>query len=215
MQCHQPSFDRSAAIETTSAHHVQPQTVDLLRRPGRARFAADDAVARLGQVFNCLEGTHWVAALFADLSGGPTGLLVFVSTLVFALGFFLDFFEIAFILVPLLAPVAESLGIDLVWLGVLLAVNLQTSFLTPPFGYALFFLCGVAPVADGVDARTGRRMHGVCTGDIYRGVLPFVVVQVVVMALLIAFPQLVSLGNEQAHRLSDEAVIELLRHGAR
>ena len=166
-------------------------------------------------VFNCLEGTHWVAALFADLPGGATGLLVFVSMLVFALGFFLDFFEIAFILVPLLAPVAESLGIDLVWLGVLLAVNLQTSFLTPPFGYALFFLRGVAPVADGVDASTGRRVHGVSNGDIYRGVLPFVVVQVVVMALLIAFPRLVSLGNDRAHRLSDEAVIELLRHGAR
>ncbi len=97
--------------------------------------------------------------LFRELPGGATGLLVVVTALVFVLGFFLDFFEIAFILVPLLAPVAEALGIDLVWFGVLLGVNLQTSFLTPPFGYALFFLRGVAPAEDRIDAATGGRLR--------------------------------------------------------
>jgi TRAP-type mannitol/chloroaromatic compound transport system permease large subunit len=164
--------------------------------------------------FNSLDGTHWVASLFADLPGGASGMLVFVTALVFLLGFFLDFFEIAFILVPLLAPVAQTLGIDLVWFGVLLAVNLQTSFLTPPFGYALFFLRGVAPAEDRVDGGSGTRVHGVSTLDIYRGVLPFVAVQVLVMALLIVFPQIASVGIVRATRLSDEAVIEILRNDA-
>jgi TRAP-type mannitol/chloroaromatic compound transport system permease large subunit len=138
---------------------------------------------------------------------------VVVSTLVFVLGFFLDFFEIAFILVPLLAPVAEALGIDLVWFGVLLSVNLQTSFLTPPFGYALFFLRGAAPAEDRVDATTGRLVKGLSTRDIYLGVLPFVVVQVLVMALLIGFPHLVQIDDGRIDRLSDEAVLQLLDSG--
>ena len=165
--------------------------------------------------FNSLEGTHWVATLFAGLPGGASGMLVFVTALVFVLGFFLDFFEIAFIVVPLLAPVAEAQGIDLVWLGVLLGVNLQTSFLTPPFGYALFFLRGVAPAADHVDLATGQKIRGLSTGDIYRGVLPFVGVQVLVMALLIAFPQIVRVDDGRGQSLSEEAVAEVLRHGTR
>ncbi len=160
--------------------------------------------------FNSLEGTRWIASLFRELPGGATSLLIVVSALVFVLGFFLDFFEIAFILVPLLAPVAEALGIDLIWFGVLLSVNLQTSFLTPPFGYALFFLRGAAPAEDRIDAATGRRVLGLSTRDIYVGVLPFVAVQVLVMALMIAFPHLVQIDDGRSARLSDEAALQLL-----
>ena len=164
-------------------------------------------------VFNSLDGTRWVQHLFRDLPGGATGMLTFVTGLVFVLGFFLDSFEIAFILVPVLAPVAAALGIDLVWFGVLLAVNLQTSFLTPPFGYALFFLRGVAPSEQRIDAASGRVVKAVSTLDIYIGVLPFVAVQVLVMALLIGFPQLIVVDDGRATRLSDEAVLEILQRG--
>ncbi|MEO5697594.1 MAG: TRAP transporter large permease subunit, partial [Burkholderiaceae bacterium] len=163
--------------------------------------------------FNSLEGTRWVADLFRSLPGGATAMLLFVTVLVFVLGFFLDFFEIAFILVPLLAPVAEGLGIDLIWLGVLLAVNLQTSFLTPPFGYAIFFLRGVTPARDALDGRSGAIVRGVSTGVIYRGVLPFVAVQVLVLALMIAFPGIVHIDDGSATRLSDDAVMQILRRG--
>ncbi|MEP7141062.1 MAG: TRAP transporter large permease subunit [Caldimonas sp.] len=163
--------------------------------------------------FNSLDGTGWVAGLFDRLPGGTTGLLLVVTALVFVLGFFLDFFEIAFILVPLLAPAAEALGIDLIWLGVLLGVNLQTSFLTPPFGYALFFLRGVAPAEDRIDPATGLVARGLGTGEIYRGVLPFVAVQVLVMSLLIAFPQIVLVESGRTQRLDEGAVNEILRRG--
>ena len=166
-------------------------------------------------VFNSLDGTRWVLQLFRDLPGGATGMLVFVTALVFVLGFFLDSFEIAFILVPVLAPGAAALGIDLVWFGVLLAVNLQTSFLTPPFGYALFFLRGVAPSQPHVDTASGRLIRGISTMDIYIGVLPFVAVQVLVMALLIAWPQLIVVDDGSATRLSDEAVLEILQRATR
>ena len=165
--------------------------------------------------FNSLGGTAWVAQWFRELPGGATGLLVFVTLLVFVLGCFLDFFEIAFILVPLLAPVANTLGIDLVWLGVLLGVNLQTSFLTPPFGYALFFLRGVAPAHDRTDAATGQTIKGVSTNDLYLGVLPFVAVQVLVMGLLIAFPELVQWDDGRSRRLSDETVLQMLQGDGR
>lgn len=161
--------------------------------------------------FNSLDGTRWVARLFDHFPGGANGLLLFVTALVFVLGFFLDFFEIAFILVPLLAPAAEALGVDLIWFGVLLGVNLQTSFLTPPFGYALFFLRGVAPADDRLDAQTGRVVRGVSTGAIYLGVLPFVVVQVLVMTLLIFFPQLIHVNRSDTPSLGVEAVDEVLR----
>ncbi len=161
--------------------------------------------------FNSLEGTRWVTRLFDQLPGGTTGMVVFVSMLVFVLGFFLDFFEIAFILVPLVAPAAAALGIDLIWLGVLLAVNLQTSFLTPPFGYALFFLRGVAPAEDRIEAATGHVIRGVGTGAIYLGVLPFIGVQVLVIAALVAFPGLVDTGSGRARCFDDAAVIEILR----
>src|SRR5678810_1047824 len=108
--------------------------------------------------------------------------------MIFLLAFFLDYFEIAFIMVPLLTPVAQKLGIDLIWFGVLLAVNMQTSFMHPPFGFALFFLRSVAPKSDFLDKLTGRRLAGVSSGDIYWGAVPFVLIQLVMVATLILAP---------------------------
>jgi TRAP-type mannitol/chloroaromatic compound transport system permease large subunit len=130
-------------------------------------------------VFRGLDGDLWVEHLLSSLPGGTTGFLVFVNALVFVLSFFLDFFEIAFILLPLLGPVADKMGIDLVWFAVLIAVNMQTSFMHPPFGFALFYLRSVAPPA-------------VRTIDIYLGAIPFIVIQLVMVGLLIAFPGLVT-----------------------
>ena len=148
--------------------------------------------------FTAIDGKEWVEHLFDKLPGGEIGFLIFVNLVVFMLGFFLDFFEIAFILVPLLAPVAENMGINLIWFGVMLALNLQTSFLTPPFGFALFYLRSVAPVSAFVDRVTGKRIEGIRTLDIYRGSIPFVIIQVIVLGLLIAFPQLVTGGLDKA-----------------
>jgi TRAP-type mannitol/chloroaromatic compound transport system permease large subunit len=141
--------------------------------------------------FYGVNGHMWVEHLLVSLPGGEVGFLVFVNILVFLLAFFLDFFELAFIIVPLLAPAAENLGIDLIWFGVILAVNMQTSFMHPPFGFALFYLRSVAPRAPYVDKATGRTMEPVTTGQIYWGAVPFVVIQCLMVALLIAFPGLV------------------------
>ncbi|THF62333.1 TRAP transporter large permease subunit [Pseudothauera nasutitermitis] len=142
--------------------------------------------------FTAVDGNHWVEHLFDKLPGGEIGFLVFVNTVVFLLGFFLDFFEIAFILIPLLAPVAAKMDINLIWFGILIAVNLQTSFLTPPFGFALFYLRSVTPVSRFVDRVTGKRIEGIRTTQIYRGALPFVALQILLIGLLIAFPGLVT-----------------------
>ncbi|AXA92626.1 TRAP transporter large permease subunit [Massilia sp. YMA4] len=132
-------------------------------------------------VFRGVNGDLWVEHLLSGLPGGATGFLIVVNILFFGLAFFLDFFELAFILVPLVGPVAEKLGIDLIWFGVLLGVNMQTSFMHPPFGFALFYLRSVAP-------------KEVKTSDIYWGAIPFVCIQVIMVALIIAFPQLVSVS---------------------
>lgn len=129
-------------------------------------------------VFRGLDGDLWVEHLLTGLPGGQTGFLIFVNVLIFLLSFFLDFFEIAFILLPLLGPVADKLGIDLVWFAVLIAVNMQTSFMHPPFGFALFYLRSVAPPS-------------VRTMDIYMGAIPFIIIQLIMVGLLIAFPGLV------------------------
>ena len=142
--------------------------------------------------FTAIDGPVWVEHLFDKLPGGEIGFLVFVNTVIFFLGFFIDFFEIAFILIPLLAPVADKLGIDLVWFGVLLAMNLQTSFLTPPFGFALFYLRSVAPAKDFIDRVTSKRVAGVKTLDIYRGSIPFVFMQLVMVVVLMVFPGMVT-----------------------
>ena len=140
--------------------------------------------------FYGINGHVWVEHLFLGLPGGAAGFLVAVNVLVFVLGCFVDFFEIAFIVVPLLAPVAAKLGIDLVWFGVILGMNLQTSFLTPPFGFALFYMRSVAPAAPFADKPTGRTIAGVSTAEIYRGALSFIILQVIMIGVVVAFPGL-------------------------
>ncbi|MBE9058045.1 TRAP transporter large permease subunit [Sphaerospermopsis sp. LEGE 08334] len=130
-------------------------------------------------VFRGLNGDQFMFDVLSNLPGGQVGFLALSMTVVFLLGFFIDFFEIAFIIVPLFVPVAQNLGIDLVWYGVILGANLQTSFLTPPFGFALFYLRGVAPPE-------------VTTGDIYKGAIPFILLQLLVVMLIIIFPGIVS-----------------------
>ncbi len=147
--------------------------------------------------FTAIDGKEWVEHLFDKLPGGQVGFLIFVNLVIFFLGFFLDFFEIAFILIPLLAPIADKLGIDLVWFGIMIAINLQTSFLTPPFGFALFYLRSVAPTQAFIDRVTKQRIEGIRTSQIYRGSIAFVLIQITLLGLLIAFPGLVT-GNLDA-----------------
>jgi TRAP-type mannitol/chloroaromatic compound transport system permease large subunit len=142
--------------------------------------------------FYGVDGHKWVEHLLTDLPGGQVGFLIVVNILVFVLAFFLDFFELSFIVVPLLGPVADKLGIDLIWFGVLLAVNMQTSFMHPPFGFALFYLRSVAPSKPYKDAHSGKTTEPVTTGQIYWGAVPFVVIQVIMVALIIVFPKLVA-----------------------
>jgi TRAP-type mannitol/chloroaromatic compound transport system permease large subunit len=133
-------------------------------------------------VFRGLDGDLHVRSALLDLPGGRVGLLLATNLAVFVLGFFIDFFEIAFILLPLLVPAAHALGIqgdEMVWFGVMIAMNLQTSFLTPPFGFSLFYLRGVAP-------------KDLPTTTIYRGVIPFIVLQLIALGAVIAFPGLVT-----------------------
>jgi tripartite ATP-independent transporter DctM subunit len=148
-----------------------------------------------GLTFRAVDGDLWVERHLTGLPGGAIGFLIAANLLVFVLAFFLDFFEIAFIVVPLLAPIAAKLGIDLVWFGVMLGVNMQTSFLHPPFGFALFYLRGVAP-------RTIR------TADIYWGAVPFLVIQLVMVVLIVAFPQMV-LHYRAGEAPREPAAIEL------
>ena len=148
-------------------------------------------------VFRAVDGDLWVEHLLINLPGGELGFLIVVNLLVFVLAFFLDFFELAFILVPLLGPVAHKLGIDLVWFGVLLAVNMQTSFMHPPFGFSLFYLRSVAPKEDYVDEVTGKLTGKVTTGQIYRGVIPFVIIQIVMVSLILGFPNIVGTARQQ------------------
>jgi tripartite ATP-independent transporter DctM subunit len=130
-------------------------------------------------VFQGVGGKEWIESFLVALPGGQVGFLIFVNAFVFVIAFFLDFFEIAFIIVPLLVPAAQALGINLVWLGVLLGANMQTSFMHPPFGFALFYLRGIAP-------------RGVKSSDIYWGAIPWVVLQLMLVAILIFWPGLVT-----------------------
>jgi len=130
-------------------------------------------------VFRGLDGDTWIAELLTGLPGGKIGLLIVANLVIFILGFFIDFFEIAFIVLPLIVPAAAMMGVDLVWFGVMIGMNLQTSFLTPPFGFALFYLRGVAP-------------EDVPTSTIYRGVLPFICIQLIGLTLICVFPELVT-----------------------
>jgi TRAP-type mannitol/chloroaromatic compound transport system permease large subunit len=148
-------------------------------------------------VFRGVDGDLWVEHLLIGLPGGQIGFLIVTNLLCFVLAFFLDFFELAFIVVPLLAPVAAKLGIDLIWFGVLLGVNMQTSFMHPPFGFALFYLRGVAPKEDFLDRVSGKLTSKVTTGQIYWGAVPFVCIQIIMVALIIAFPNLVLSGVDR------------------
>lgn len=130
-------------------------------------------------VFRGLNGDLWIESLLTNLPGGVIGLLIVANLAVFILGFFIDFFEIAFIVIPLLVPAASLLGVDLVWFGVMLGMNLQMSFLTPPFGFALFYLRGVAPPE-------------IKTSEIYRGAVPFIIIQAIGLMLIIIWPELVT-----------------------
>jgi TRAP-type mannitol/chloroaromatic compound transport system permease large subunit len=141
--------------------------------------------------FYGVDGHRWVEELLVGLPGGQVGFLIFVNAFVFVLAFFLDFFELAFIVIPLLGPAAEKLGIDLIWFGVMLGVNMQTSFMHPPFGFALFYLRSVAPKESYIDKVSGKRMEPVTTGQIYWGSVPFVIIQVIMVGLVIAFPAMV------------------------
>ncbi|MGC4024012.1 MAG: TRAP transporter large permease subunit [Mesorhizobium sp.] len=130
-------------------------------------------------VFQGVGGSHWIQEMLTSLPGGVVGFLIFVNIFIFIMAFFLDFFEIAFIIIPLLAPAATALGIDLIWFGVMICANMQTSFMHPPFGFALFYLRGIAP-------------KSIKTRDIYMGAIPWLVLQLMLVAILIAFPGLVT-----------------------
>jgi len=149
-----------------------------------------------GLTFRAVDGDLWVERLLLDLPGGALGFLLVVNALIFVLAFFLDFFEISFILIPLLAPVADKLGIDLIWFGVMLAVNMQTSFMHPPFGFALFYLRSVAP-------------KEVRTSDIYWGAVPFVLIQLVMVALVVTFPQMVMHYKSEAPQSKDSIEMQV------
>ncbi len=145
-------------------------------------------------VFHGMDGGHWVEHLLTSLPGGQTGFLLFVAAFIFVLAFFLDFFEIAFILIPLLAPAAKALGIDMVWFGVLVCVVMQTSFMHPPFGVALYYIRGIAPPS-------------VKSSDIYLGAIPWILLQLVVVVVVVLWPQSVTYWHVEDRKL-DKDVIE-------
>ena len=156
--------------------------------------------------FQAIDGPIWVKALFAELPGGTLGFLLFVNTLIFILGCFLDFFEIAFILLPLLLPVLKEMDINLIWFGVMVALILQTSFLTPPFGFALFYLRSVAPGSDYTDKVTGQRIKAMKTGDIYKGSIAFVILQLIMVVAVMWQPQIILYGLGEQKVLDVDSV---------
>ncbi|PKO66432.1 MAG: C4-dicarboxylate ABC transporter [Betaproteobacteria bacterium HGW-Betaproteobacteria-16] len=162
--------------------------------------------------FNAADGHIWVEHLFDKLPGGQLGFLLFVNALVFVLGMFIDFFEIAFIVIPLLAPVAEKLDINLIWFGIILAMNLQTSFLTPPFGFALFYLRSVAARNDYDDVITGKRIKAVTTAQIYKGSIAFIILQVIMVAVIVLNPGIVTGNLDKEVVVDDAAVTDMLNN---
>jgi len=158
-------------------------------------------------VFQGVDGNVWIEHLLSDLPGGAIGFLIVVNIFVFFLAFFLDFFEIAFIIVPLLAPVAQKLGIDLVWFGVLLCVNMQTSFMHPPFGFALFYLRGIADQIH----KSGAIPRPIESKDIYLGAMPWVVMQLMLVAIVIFWPESVTHWLDKESTINtDDVKIEML-----
>jgi TRAP-type mannitol/chloroaromatic compound transport system permease large subunit len=172
--------------------------------------------------FNAADGHIWVEHLFKDMPGGALGFLIVVNILVFILGCFIDFFEIAFIVIPILAPVAEKIlptmlpGVPvdavMIWFGVIIAMNLQTSFLTPPFGFALFYLRSVAAKTDYKDRITGQAIPAVTTAQIYKGSIAFIALQLVMVAAIIVWPALVVQGIDQGPNIdADKALQEMVK----
>jgi len=159
-------------------------------------------------VFQGVDGQRWVEHLLTGLPGGAIGFLIVVNILIFFLAFFLDFFELSFIVVPLLAPVADKLGVDLIWFGVLLGVNMQTSFMHPPFGFALFYLRSVAPAKEYTDRITKKLLAPVTTMQIYWGAVPFVLIQIVMVGLIIFFPGIVTGGLDKAEKIDLNKVMQ-------
>ena len=174
-------------------------TWDLVRQAteSTAKLASFVVFILLGaRVFSLtfygVSGHIWVESMLTSLPGGQIGFLLFVNAFVFVLAFFLDFFELAFIVIPLLGPAADHLGIDLIWFGVILGVNMQTSFMHPPFGFALFYLRSVAPREPFLDRVTGKLTQGVTTGQIYWGAVPFVLIQLIMVITVIMVPSMVT-----------------------
>ena len=174
-------------------------TWDLVRQAteSTAKLASFVVFILLGaRVFSLtfygISGHIWVESMLTSLPGGQIGFLLFVNAFVFVLAFFLDFFELAFIVIPLLGPAADHLGIDLIWFGVILGVNMQTSFMHPPFGFALFYLRSVAPREPFLDRVTGKLTQGVTTGQIYWGAVPFVLIQLIMVITVIMVPSMVT-----------------------
>ena len=157
-------------------------------------------------IFQAADGPKWVEHLLTGLPGGQVGFLIVVNIMIFFLAFFLDYFELSFIVVPLLGPVADKMGIDLIWFGVLLAVNMQTSFMHPPFGFALFFLRSVAPEKPYVDRVTQKVIQPVTTMQIYKGAIPFVLIQLVMVGILIFFPGIVTGSLDKKVKVDLDAV---------
>ena len=158
-------------------------------------------------VFQGVEGGKWIEHMLTGLPGGQTGFLIVVNAFIFVLAFFLDFFEIAFIVIPFLAPVAEKLGIDLIWFGVMICVNMQTSFMHPPFGFALFYLRGISDTLfknNAIPVKVESR-------DIYLGAIPWVVMQLLLVAIVIAFPQTVTAFLDKPVAVDTEKATELLQ----
>jgi len=163
-------------------------------------------VKYLSMVFQGVEGGRWVEEMLSNLPGGQVGFLIVVNVFIFFLAFFLDFFEIAFIILPLLGPVANKLGIDLVWFGVLLCVNMQTSFMHPPFGFALFYLRGIADTL----FKEGRISKPIASSDIYLGAIPWVIMQLILVVVVIFVPQSVTLFIDKEEKIDlDKVVIEM------
>lgn len=159
--------------------------------------------------FNAADGHKWVEHLFAKVPGGVMGFLIVVNLLVFILGMFIDFFEIAFIVIPLLVPVAQALGIDLIWFGVIIAMNLQTSFLTPPFGFALFYLRSVAAKVGYNDRVTKEYIPAVTTTQIYKGSIAFIVLQLIMVGIVMAYPNLVLDNIDSGLKKTDASKVEI------
>ena len=160
--------------------------------------------------FNAADGHVWVEHLFDKLPGGQLGFLLVVNLLVFVLGMFIDFFEIAFIVVPLLVPVATKLDINLIWFGIILAMNLQTSFLTPPFGFALFYLRSVAARSDYNDVVTGQRIKAVTTAQIYKGSIAFIFLQLIMVAVIVFNPGIVTNSLDKPVVVDENALQNML-----